>query len=164
MTDARSFNRSLVDSALLSGWAPLRAAAALAVGQVGAAHGMPGAPVLRVLLTDRDPAVASNAAYALGLLKDSSSVNELFAAVSASPRVGAEAAWALGEIGALARDRITLSLAAPDKDEALTIQLLLAAAKLRPVPVAQMRPYLATTNTPSVLWAAWPRHMEDLAA
>jgi cyclophilin family peptidyl-prolyl cis-trans isomerase/HEAT repeat protein len=154
MTDSRTFDRALVDSALTSGWAPLRAAATLAIGQVGSTHGMAGAGVLRVLLTDRDQTVSSNAAYALGLLRDTSSVNELFAALSTSPRVAAEAAWALGEIGAPARDRISLALSAPATDEAVTIQLLLAAAKLRPVPVAQVRGYLKTTNQPSVIWAA----------
>lgn len=154
MTDSRTFERALVDTALIGSWAPLRAAAALAVGQVGAAHGMAGAPLLRVLLTDRDQTVASNAAYALGLLRDSSSVNELFAALSSPSRVATEAAWALGEIGAPARDRITVALSAPATDEGLTIQLLLAAAKLRPVPVAQLRGYLETTSQPSVLWAA----------
>jgi cyclophilin family peptidyl-prolyl cis-trans isomerase/HEAT repeat protein len=154
MTDSRTYDRALLDTALTGSWAPLRAAAALAVGQIGAAHGMAGAPMLRVLLTDRDQIVASNAAYALGLLHDSSSVNELFAALSGPSRVASEAAWALGEIGAPARDRIAVALSAPGNDEALTIQLLLAAAKLRPVPVAQVRGYLAQTNKPSVLWAA----------
>src|SRR6266513_180705 len=58
MTDSRTFDRPLVDSALASKWAPLRAAAALAVGQVGSAHGIAGAPVLRELLADRDYTVA----------------------------------------------------------------------------------------------------------
>lgn len=154
MTDSRTYDRALLDTALTGSWAPLRAAAALAVGQLGAAHGLAGAPMLRVLLTDRDETVASNAAYALGLLRDSSSVNELFAALSSPSRVASEAAWALGEIGAPSRDRIIVALSAPATDEAVTIQLLLAAAKLRPVPVAQVRSYVKTTSHPSVLWAA----------
>src|SRR5512140_3377088 len=64
MTDSRTFDRQLLDSALASSWAPLRAAGALAIGQVGSAHGMPGAALLRSLLSDRDNSVASNAAYA----------------------------------------------------------------------------------------------------
>ena len=154
MTDSRTYDRALLDTALTGSWAPLRAAAALAVGQLGAAHGLAGAPMLRVLLTDRDETVASNAAYALGLLRDSSSVNELFAALSSPSRVASEAAWALGEIGAPSRDRIIVALSAPATDEAVTIQLLLAAAKLRPVPVAQVRSYVKTTSHPSDLWAA----------
>jgi HEAT repeat protein len=90
----------------------------------------------------------------LDCLRDSSSVNELFAALSAQSRVASEAAWALGEIGAPSRDRIIVALSAPATNEAVTIQLLLAAAKLRPVPVAQVRSYVKTTSHPSVLWAA----------
>src|SRR6266851_2841879 len=100
MTDSRTFDRALVDSALASKWAPLRATAALAVGQVGSTHGIAGAPVLRELLGDRDYSVASNAAYALGLLRDSASVLALSSALGGPAAVAREAAWALGEIGA----------------------------------------------------------------
>jgi cyclophilin family peptidyl-prolyl cis-trans isomerase/HEAT repeat protein len=156
MTDSRIFDRALVDSALAGSWAPLRAAAVLAVGQVGPSHGMPGAARLRELLTDRDVAVASNAAYALGLLRDSTpvAVSALGAALGGPPRVAREAAWALGEIGAMARNTIVSALTTPGTDEARTIQLLLAAAKLRPVPVAEIGRYLAAESRPSVLWAA----------
>jgi cyclophilin family peptidyl-prolyl cis-trans isomerase/HEAT repeat protein len=154
MTDARTFNQALVDSALATSWAPLRAAAALAIGQVGSAHGMGGVPRLRELLVDRDLTVASNAAYALGLLRDSMSVQHLASALNGPPRVAREAAWALGEIGAPARVAITSALASPVTDESRTIQLLLAAAKLRPVPVADLRRYLLSSNPPSVTWAA----------
>ncbi len=154
MTDSRTFDRALLDSALTSSWAPLRAAAALSVGQVGAMHGIVGAPLLRELLADRDHIVASNAAYALGLLRDSASVAVLSATLGGPPSVAREAAWALGEIGAPARDAITAALSNPGTDDAKTIQLLLAAAKLRPVPVTAVRRYLMTDNPPSVLWAA----------
>ena len=154
MTDSRTFDRALVDSALSSSWGPLRAAGALAVGQVGSAHGMAGAPLLRTLLADHDVTVASNAAYALGLLRDSSAIPVLSASLKGSPQVAREAAWALGEIGAPARAAIVTALASPGDDEARIIQLLFAAAKLRPVPVAEVRPYLAMTGRPSVLYAA----------
>jgi len=154
MTDSRSHDRALVDSVLKSSWAPLRAAGALGIGQLGPAHGMPGAATLRVLLADRDLAVASNAAYSLGLLRDSSSVADLARALDGPVRVAREAAWALGEIGAPARAALVAALARPGADEARTIQLLFAAAKLRPVPVAELRPYLAMAGPPSVLWAA----------
>ncbi|HUQ18009.1 MAG TPA: peptidylprolyl isomerase [Gemmatimonadaceae bacterium] len=154
MTDSRTFNRALIDSALASTWAPLRAAAALGIGQVGTAHGMEGVPRLRELLIDRDEKVASNAAYALGLLHDSASVQHLAAQLPGTPRVAREAAWALGEIGAPARTAITSALAGPVTDEARMIQLLLAAAKLRPVPVESLRRYLTMTNPPSIIWAA----------
>lgn len=154
MTDSRTFSASLTDSALASTWAPLRAAAALAVGQVGASHGMPGAPLLRSLLTDHDPVVASNAAYALGLLRDSAGIPPLASALTGQARVAREAAWALGEIGAPARATIISALGKPGTDEAKTIQLLFAAAKLKPVPVADVRPYLRMSSRPSVVYAA----------
>ncbi|HVF39149.1 MAG TPA: peptidylprolyl isomerase [Gemmatimonadaceae bacterium] len=152
MTDARELSLPLVDSALSATWAPLRAAASLSVGQVGAA-GKPGAARLRSLLNDPDPTVASNAAYALGLLVDTASVPALATAMKGRNAVAREAAWALGEIGAPARAALIAELAVPGQDEARTIQLLLAAAKLRPVPVAEIRPYLRMTP-PSILWAA----------
>ncbi|MEO8577970.1 MAG: peptidylprolyl isomerase [Gemmatimonadales bacterium] len=154
MTDSRTFDRALVDSTLASTWAPLRAAGSLAIGQVGAAHGMPGAMLLRALLSDRDQTVASNAAYSLGLLRDSMSVPALSASLNATPRVAREAAWALGEIGAPARAAILDAMAAQRTDDARTIQLLLAAAKLRPLPVAELRPFLAVSEKSHVQWAA----------
>lgn len=154
MTDSRMFDRALLDSVMGSSWGPLRAAGALAVGQVGAAHGMPGGPALHALLRDRDLTVASNAAYALGLLRDSAAVSALATALSGQPRVAREAAWALGEIGAPAQGAIIVGLATPGSDDARMIQLLLAAAKLRPVPVADLRPYLAMSARSSVQWAA----------
>ena len=154
MTDSRTFDRALVDSALASSWAPLRAAASLAVGQVGATHGIVGAPRLRELLNDPDAIVASNAAYALGLMRDSSSVPSLAATLGGRPRVAREAAWALGEIGAPARAAVISALSSPSPDEARTIQILLASAKLRPVPVAEIRGYLTPGTRPSVVWAA----------
>ncbi len=153
-TDSRLYNRALVDSALTSTWSPLRSAAALSVGQVGAPGGLQGAAILRSLLDDRDLRVASNAAYALGLLVDSTSVTALATALNGAPALAREAAWALGEIGAPARGAIIRGLAMQGTDDARMIQLLLAAAKLRPVPVAELRPYLAMSTKPSVQWAA----------
>jgi cyclophilin family peptidyl-prolyl cis-trans isomerase/HEAT repeat protein len=156
MTDTRTLDLPLVERCLAAKWRPLRAAAALAVGQVGPTVGKPGAPLLRTLLVDRDVAVAANTAYALGLLRDSSSVSALASALkggSASHEVTREAAWALGEIGAPARGAIIEALGSRGIDHDTMIQLLLASAKLRPVPVAAVRPYLHEGH-PSVMWAA----------
>lgn len=156
MTDTRTLDMALVDRALSAKWRPLRAAAALAIGQVGATAGSPGAPRLRALLEDRDATVAANAAYALGLLRDTASVRALADAIRGDPaahQVTREAAWALGEIGAPARAAIIAALNARGVDHDTMIQLLLAAAKLRPVPVSAIRPYL-TEGHPSVTWAA----------
>lgn len=154
MADSRTFDRALVDSTLASPWQPLRAAGTLAVGQVGASHAIGGANILRALLNDRDLTVASNAAYALGLLRDSTAVPALSAALSGNARVAREAAWALGEIGAPARAAILLGLSKPGVDDARSMQLLLAAAKLRPVPVKELRPFLAMYTKPHIQWAA----------
>jgi len=152
MTDTRQLDTSLVISALSIKWQPLRAAATLAIGQIGAERGMPGAARLRTLLTDPDATVAGNAAYALGLLRDTASIGELGRALSATHEVAREAAWALGEIGAPARAAITTGLKSA-RDHDTTIQLLLAAAKLRPLPLTDIEPYLHDAY-PSVVWAA----------
>jgi len=152
MTDTRQLDTVLIDRLLASSSRPLRAAAALAIGQVGAEQGARGAGRLRALLHDADPNVASKAAYALGLQKDLVAVSPLSGVLSSRPDVAREAAWALGEIGTPARNAITRALGSAHDDET-TIQLLLAAAKLRPMPVAEVRPYLSAAN-PSVVWAA----------
>ena len=152
MTDTRQLDIALVDRALASKWRPMRAAATLAIGQVGAEPGMAGASRLRGLLRDRDLTVAANAAYALGLLRDTASIAGLGAALALNHEVAREAAWALGEIGAPARVTIISALKS-DYDQDTAIQLLLAAAKLRPIPLAEVKRYLQEGH-PSVVWAA----------
>ena len=152
MTDTRQLDTTLVDRALSSRWSALRAAAALAVGQIGPERGTAGSARLRALLTDGDGLVAANAAYALGLLRDSGSVTALAASVERSSAVAREAAWALGEIGTPARAQLTRQLHGNHPDD-VSIQLLLAAAKLRPLPIAEVRPYLRSTRAP-IVWAA----------
>ena len=151
-TDTRRFDSALVDSALASGWQPLRAAAALAIGQVGAEQGLAGVSRLRTLLADREVSVAANAAYAIGLLRDPVSVPALSAALSRNHEVAREAAWALGEIGAPARGAITSALDISHPTD-VTVQLLLAAAKLRPIPLVDIKPFLRRGSPPTV-WAA----------
>lgn len=152
MTDTRQLDMPLVERALSSKWQPLRAAATIAIGQVGTGHGMAGSSRLRSLLADGDLNVGANAAYALGLLRDTSSIAPLSAALAANHEVAREAAWALGEIGAPARAAIAAGLKSR-RDDDTEIQLLLAAAKLRPVPIADIEPYLRD-NHPAVVWAA----------
>lgn len=152
MADVRELDLPLVQRALARTWRPLRAAATLAIGQVGPEVGMKGAPLLRSLLKDSDTKVAANAAYALGLLRDSLSVDDLNAALDSDAEVAREAAWALGEIGATARTAIVNGLV-PTRGVDVTVQLLLAAAKLRPVPLVQVGQYLRHDNA-AVVWAA----------
>ena len=152
MTDTRQLDTALISRALSSKWQPLRAAATLAIGQIGPEPGLAGAPRLRALLKDTDATVAGNAAYALGLLRDTAAIADLSAALAARREVAREAAWALGEIGAPARAAITAGLKT-QRDPDVAIQLLLAAAKLRPVPIADVDSYLRSEH-PSVVWAA----------
>ena len=148
MADARRPDDALLDSALARRTVPLRAAATLAAGQLRDTSLLPR---LRGLLADRDTAVAANAAFALGLARDGSAVADLARAASqSSGAVGYEAAWALGEIGAPAREVIVAALspaasrrAAPHALPAL----LVAAGKLRPVPVSAIAPYLDATES-----------------
>ncbi len=152
MTDTRQLDMPLVDRALSNHWQPLRAAATIAIGQVGPEVGTPGFARLLSLLKDPDVTVGANAAYALGLLRDTAAIADLSTALAARHEVAREAAWALGEIGAPARAAIVAGLKSR-RDDDTSIQLLLAAAKLRPVPITDLEPYLRDRH-PSVVWAA----------
>ena len=175
MADARRVDSALIESALEHGRASaVRAAAALAAGQVGARGFLPR---LRVLLGDGDTAVAASAAFALGLLKDSASVDALGATFAVGGPVAREAGWALGEIGAPARPAIEIllhwlgapnvriesptatlprTIAAFEAEHGVSsagaaerAALLLAAQRLRPVPVALILPYLPSRDAPA---------------
>ena len=93
--DARQLDTALLRAAIRSPAGDVRAAAALAVGQV---QGRALAPALRSLLTDGDTAVAAAAAFALGLLRDTAGIDALAAALAPAPAVGVDAAWALGQV------------------------------------------------------------------
>jgi cyclophilin family peptidyl-prolyl cis-trans isomerase/HEAT repeat protein len=153
MTDGRTLDTVLVRQALGSTVPALRANAALSIGQVGRAAGANGLPMLRAALSDEDLNVVSNAAYALGLLGDSSSVSALRNLLNRNAAIGLNAAWALGAIGAPARSAILSAIADQSIEPRVKTQVLLAAAKLRPVPVAELRPYFSSRNQ-SLAWAA----------
>ncbi len=140
MTDGRTLDTALTDSVLASGPRWLRAQATLAVGQV---HGRARAAALRTLLVDKDTTVAANAAFALGLMLDTASVDALGRALNGAPTVAVEAAWSLGEIGAPARAAIERAFETPPKDAAPRAALIKAAGRLRPVPVALIAPFLS---------------------
>jgi cyclophilin family peptidyl-prolyl cis-trans isomerase/HEAT repeat protein len=150
MADARRLDTALVHRALRSEASAERAVAALIVGQV---HGRAMAGDLRALLADRDTAVAANAAYALGLLRDTASADALARALGAARPVAIEAAWALGQIGAPAATQITRALGEAGHAPDVLGALLLATAKLRPVPVAAVVSYLKHANA-DVRWSA----------
>jgi len=149
MEDARRLDTALVRAALASSTRAERSQAVLAVGRV---HGSAMAPTLRALVAGRDTAVAANAAFALGLLRDSSGVADLARALDGPPSVAAVAAWSLGAIGGAAAPAIRRALGAQHA-AGVTWALLLAAAKLRPVPVADVRPYFGSAD-PGLRWAA----------
>jgi len=151
MADQRRIDTLLIADLLAHGSPPERAAAARAIGQV---HAGALAPRLRTLLGDRDTAVAANAAFALGLLRDTASVAVLANALGAPEEVASEAAWSLGAIGAPAsraiQSALMMRIARPP---AVTAALLLAASKLKPEPVALAVSWLDAESTP-VRWAA----------
>ncbi len=150
MADTRTLDSALVRSALRTRSQGLRAAATLAVGQV---HGSAMVGELRSLLLDPDTAVAANAAYAIGLLRDSASVDALARALSGNAVVAREAAWALGAIGAPAAAGIRGALAEGASAPGAYGALLLAAAKLRPVPIAEVQRYLQHPDS-AIRWKA----------
>lgn len=151
MADRRAPDAALIERGLSARGVVVRRAAALAIGQSRAGA---LAPRLRALLADPDTSVAATAAFALGLLRDSASVTALDSALTGAPTVAAEAAWALGEIasdearGVVERRLTERSLTGPP-----LYSLLVAAAKLRPVPVAQLAPYLLAED-PETAWRA----------
>jgi cyclophilin family peptidyl-prolyl cis-trans isomerase/HEAT repeat protein len=149
MEDTRRLDTALVRAGLASPSSPERAEAVLAVGRV---HGSAMAPVVRTLVADGDTAVAANAAFALGLLRDSAAVPVLARALDGPPSVGVVAAWSLGAIGAPAAAAIHRALGAK-RPAVVARALLLATAKLRPVPVGDVRPYLHDADA-DVRWAA----------
>ncbi|HXY31138.1 MAG TPA: peptidylprolyl isomerase [Gemmatimonadaceae bacterium] len=150
MADDRRLDTGLISDALRHGSSAEREIAARAIGQV---NGAPMAPTLRSLLLDRDTAVAANAAFSLGLMRDSASVGALAPRLRGPPTVGVEAAWALGRIGEPARGAIEQALRADTLATPVAGALLLAAARLKPPPVDLLSPYLAN-DSPSVRWRA----------
>src|SRR5687768_12750182 len=153
MADSRTLDTAVVDRGLASSSPAVRAEAARAVGQVGRAKAAPRVATLRSLLRDTDAGVAAQAAYSLGLLRDTASIPALTEALPWASPVAREAAWSLGQIGNAARDAIVSALARSHTDPGTRSQLLLAAAKLTPVPGQSVVAYFNDSN-PSVVWAA----------
>ena len=144
MLDARRVDTLLIEEALSSSAPHIRAVAALAVGQAGAAS---RAARLAALLDDADFDVAASAAFSLGLLRDSTTIQALATALRSERGVVAlEASWALGEIGAPARGEIEAALADTARVRHIP-ELLRAAAKLRPVPVGLIAPFLGGADS-----------------
>jgi cyclophilin family peptidyl-prolyl cis-trans isomerase/HEAT repeat protein len=148
--DTRRDEPAYVDSLLAAPEPSTRSAAALTVGRIGArAH----LEALRALGADPDSGVASTALFALGLLHDSSAAALAAGALHRAAPVALEAAWLLGEIGERGRPHIIVALADPSSDREARGALLLAAARLRPVPAAAIVPWLTSPDT-ALAWRA----------
>lgn len=164
MLDVRRADTLLVDTLLVDADPDRRARTALAVGQLRIRARF---PQLRQLLTDGDTLIAANAAYALGVAKDTQAVAALARAVGGAPDpVAREAAWALGEIGEPARTVLSVALgdgltaplresAAASRSASVRAALVLATVKLRPAPIALVVPWLADSSAPVVRAAAY---------
>jgi cyclophilin family peptidyl-prolyl cis-trans isomerase len=148
--DTRRDEPAYLDSLLDHGRPVARARAALAAGRIGArGH----TAVLRQHTADLDTAVAATAWFALGLLKDSGAVNVAGDALHGPPTVAIEAARLLGEVAEAGRSSLVTALADSALDPAVRSALLLAAARLRPVPAAAVITW-ATSSDTGVAWRA----------
>ena len=145
IADARRADTTVIDRALQSATPFVRAYAARTAGQVGVRS---RATTLRALVADPDSMVAADAAFSLGMLRDSTAVPVLETALAGPPTVAAAAAWSLAEIGEHARPSLEGVLRAGEPAAALS-DVLQAVAKLRPVPAASVAPYL-THSDPAV--------------
>lgn len=149
IADARRPDTLVLHPAARAGHPSVRKAAVLTIGQVKHAE---SASLLRSLLADADTSVAARAAFALALLRDSVGIGALESALWRPWPVAIQAAFALGEIGAPARSVVIAALGSVP-DPRVRSELLLAAAKLRPIPLAAIAGQL-THDDPCVRWAA----------
>ncbi len=160
MADTRVADTALLDSLLQntridSRAHAYRARAALLVGQLQLRARYASA---RALLVHADTSVAATAAFALGLVRDTTSLVALSRAVVGAPdAVAAEAAWSLGRIGEPAREVLVSALhdALPHRGADARAALLLAASTLRPVPTPQVTPYLRDADANVAFAAAY---------
>jgi cyclophilin family peptidyl-prolyl cis-trans isomerase/HEAT repeat protein len=148
--DTRRDEPAYLDSLLAGNDPRVRTAAALAVGRIGARVHL---PALRRLAADPDTGVAAPALFALGLLRDTGAVAVAAAALRAGPAAAIEGAWLLGELGERGRPAIVDALRDPATHGEALGALLLAAARLRPVPTDVVVPWLASADS-AVAWRA----------
>ena len=140
--DARRQDTALVDRALTSSTPFVRAYATRVIGQIGISA---RAAAVRALATSPDSMTAADAAFSLGLLRDSAAVQTLAHALDSEPTVVAAAAWRLGELGERGRPALEQVLQQGLPRRALP-EVLQAATKLRPVPATLIVPYLLDSS------------------
>lgn len=145
--DSRHPDSAAIGAAAASAHPAVRRAGVLAAGQLRLRS---ASPMLRALLRDADSSVAARAAFSLALLRDSASLPSLDSALAFAEPVAVQAAFALGELGEAART--TLVARADDARPLVRAELLLATAKLRPVPPAPAITALGSAD-PCVRWA-----------
>ncbi|MDB4879129.1 MAG: hypothetical protein JWL60_575, partial [Gemmatimonadetes bacterium] len=148
--DTRRAEPSLLDSLLAHRDADIRAAAARTAGRLG---GSAHRGTLHTLAEGADTIVAPAALFALGLRRDTSALSIGERALRAPAPVAVQGAWLLGEIGEPARPAIVRLLGDPALAPAARGALLLAAARLRPVPAAAVAPWVASPDT-ALAWRA----------
>jgi cyclophilin family peptidyl-prolyl cis-trans isomerase/HEAT repeat protein len=145
--DQRRADTALVDEALASSALGVRRLATLVIGQNAIA---PRRAALLSLLADPDTAVAANAAVSLGQLRDSSAADALGRALARPDGIAAAAAWSLGELGEAGRPQLERVLADGTPIGAIP-HVLVAATKLRPLPVSRIAPYTRHASA----WIRW---------
>ena len=156
MADTRTFDETLLRNGLDNSSATVRAEASLVLAQLVHTHRDQAMPLLRSMLGNRDSAVAANAAFGLGLASDTTSIGVLSDVVSrtatSAPSVAEAAAWALGEMGAPARQTLS-SLLGQRFPASVMTSLLLGESNMSPLDVSAVVHQLNSSNL-TVVWAA----------
>jgi cyclophilin family peptidyl-prolyl cis-trans isomerase/HEAT repeat protein len=158
--DARRYNPVLFRRAVASADGLVRERAALAAGRIGDAR---AGRLLVSLLTDSVPAVGATAAFAIGLLRDTSLAGGLVGRLQRAPLDSATAAEAVGSLAKLGGRRASAVLArlldrelepAGDGRRAAVAAALLESWRLpEDRPVAALRRY-AKDPDPELRWRA----------
>jgi cyclophilin family peptidyl-prolyl cis-trans isomerase/HEAT repeat protein len=166
LEDRRQFDVAALRRAALNPEALVRVQAAVALGRIG---DRAGTPLLLTLLADQDTTVRTESAFALGLLRDTSAVDELAHRLDAFPTVASdpdqlEIVTALARIGGPAAARAIetqLQRHPPggSTDDQATAQALQEAWRLgRFAPVARLVEYIRSGT------GAWRRNATYSAA
>ena len=148
--DTRRDEPEYLDSALGDPDPVTRRAAALTAGRIGA---VVHAPRLRAMAIEGDSGVAATALFSLGLLKDTASLAVARTTLRMSGPRAREAAWLIGELGERGRADIESGLRDASLADSTRGALLLAAARLRPVPVTAIIPLLTSPDS-ALAWRA----------
>jgi cyclophilin family peptidyl-prolyl cis-trans isomerase len=150
MEDTRRDEPVLVDSLLEHGSARLRARAALAAGRIGARSHLVR---IRQVAGDLDSAVAAAGWFSLTLLRDSVSAPAAMTQLRSALPVSRAAARFLGEVGDAGRAGLVAALADSSIGPAVRGELLLAASRVRLLPVSAIAPWVGSSDS-ALAWRA----------